>query len=804
MRKRSTKSVRHTLLAGASCAGLLLASTAAMAQDASDGADAGTPADDENVIIVTGQKIERSLQDTVASVKVFNERTIDEQNFVELNDVLNQTANVSVGLDGTVITIRGNRNAGAGLGETTSDVTTAYIDGVFIPSQLFTFGGALNLWDVNSVEIFRGPQSTIQGRNALAGAIVINTVDPSNDFTGNAQLSYAEFDTVRGSAAVTLPIVEDLLQIRVAGDYTGTDGFISNPSLNSDEADATETVTARAKVRLTPSPGIEFIAGYTYIDADTGDDRVIGPLFPEQRITLEDFQTDSDARADIISLEGNFDIANGFSLTSVTSYIDNRTTFVFDPNNGPDPEGFPLLSGFSNFQDEIFSQELRFTYETDRFSGLLGLYYFDSSASFNNENNSAFDSDAVLPVAETIAGLLFGTPLPDPFQVAQGQAIRDGLVAGVPALQVTLANDSPTDIENYAIFGEFTYDLTDRLSITLGARYDDESIVQSINTATTVPALPDLGDPTLNAVAAILSSTFTSSVVVNDVQNDFDAFLPKGVITYEFTDDVSASVSVQRAYRAGGLSINQFLGALPFPGDPTDQEALETAGIVNTFEPEFTTNYEFAFRSQFADRRATFNANVFFIDYTDQQVTANLEPFNPLNTLTANAGASELFGFELEFAAQPVDELNLNLGFGYTETEFTEAVAGLGAFFVNDITGNEFSFAPEFTVNGGARYTHDSGFFANGRFRYTSDSFSLITNADLAASPLNVTNDDSFVVDLILGYEGERYGIEVFVTNLFNEEFVTGQFDEPAALPLTAIDSVSPPQQFGVRVTTNF
>lgn len=751
--------------------------------------------DDENVVIVTGQKITRSLQDTAASVKVFDEETIDEQNFIDLADLLNQTANVNTGFGEEVITIRGIRNAGAGLGETTSDTSTVYIDGVFIPSALFTAGGALNLFDVSSVEIFRGPQSTIQGRNALAGAIVINTIDPGNDFSGQGQISYAEFDTFRGSAALTVPVVQDLLSLRVSGDYTSSDGFIFNPTLNTDESDAQEAATIRAKARLTPAEGFEFIASYTYIDANQGEGRIDDTFFPPDRLNFENIQSLTETRADIFSFEANIDIADGLSLTAVTGYIESSNITFLDTSR--DETGGDITVGNNSTNDEVFSQELRLSYVSpdDRLTGLLGFYYFDSSSAFENTSSAVVDTDLALPDAGTIASLLFQTPAPNPIQIGQGQFVRDTAVASVPSFQVDFAADNPTDIENFAFFGEVNYKLTDRLSITVGARYDDESITQSVLNFTGVPPIGETGVPIVDGALQLLASQFTSAVTINNAQNNFSAFLPKGVITYDWSDDVSTSFSVQRAYRAGGVSVNAFRGALPIPGggDATDQEVLEANAIINTFDPEFSTNYEFSFRSQFADRKVTLNANVFFIDYSDQQVTVQLSA-NPLDNLTDNAGASELFGFEVEMFAQPTDELTFNVGVGFTDTQFTEAQSDLGPVSI-DFTGNQFTFAPRWTINGGARYTHDSGFFANGRFRFTDESFALIGNEP------DAVNDSNMVVDLIVGYQTDDFRVELFGTNVLNEEFLT--FNSVDTV-VGAVNIAGPPQVFGVRLVGGF
>ncbi|MEO0441957.1 MAG: TonB-dependent receptor plug domain-containing protein, partial [Pseudomonadota bacterium] len=239
----------------------------------------------DNVIIVTGQKIERSLQDTVASVSITTAEEIQEQNFQDVYDIIGQTANVASLFDGAGFSIRGLRNTGAS-GEAQSDVASIYVDGVFIPSSLLT-NGAFSLWDAQSVEIFRGPQSTIQGRNALAGAIVVRTRDPGDDFSGDFQAEAAEFNSYRASGAVTAPIVPGQLSLRVAGDYQISDGFQNNVFLDRDDIDESEAITARGTLLFTPDFAPRFSArlGFTYTDKTEGENRVVEAFFPDQRIS---------------------------------------------------------------------------------------------------------------------------------------------------------------------------------------------------------------------------------------------------------------------------------------------------------------------------------------------------------------------------------------------------------------------------------------------------------------------------------------------------------------------------------------
>jgi len=816
------RAARRTLMLGTGALALTLGSTAALAQGAPS-ADLEAPAeeaeDDQQIIIVTGQKISRSLQDTQASVAVIDEQAIKDANFRDVYDVIGQTANVASLFDGAGFSIRGLRNSGAGSGESTSDVASIFVDGVFIPSSLLA-NGAFSLWDAQSVEIFRGPQSTIQGRNSLAGAIVVRTVDPGDEFSGDFQVEAAEFNSYRASAAVTVPIAPGQIGLRLSGDYLMSDGFQEGTFVGRDDVDESEAISARATLLVTPDFAPDFSArlNFTYSDNEEGENRVIEEVF-RQTGRRENNQNNIDrqgAEAYIASAEFNYDFTPDLSLTAITGYIDSSSFFNFDPDSS-NPVDSMIAGGFedelqgSMTEDRIFTQELRLTYETDNLSVLLGGYFYDNEGSFDSDNSTAVGTDFAFPDAGTLAFLIFGSV--DPASVGQAQFVRDTIVTQVPSFPVQLVRNSTTDVQNYAVFGETTIDITDRLHLTLGARYDTEEVAQTVFDATVVPTIT-IGDPLIDGVLAATTAAFsTEFTFVAD--NSFDAFLPKAGLVYDLTDDVSFGFTYQKAYRAGALSFNTFRAALAPAG--SDQAALETAGIVNSFDPEFTNNYEVSFRSSWMDGDVIFNANAYIIDYTDQQIQILLSS-NPLDTITDNAGSSTLKGFELETTVRPTDGLSLFFNIGYSETEFTDASAVLGG----DITGFEFAYAPDVTVGFGGRYEHESGFYTNLQTRLTDGSFTSLIDLNRFAPdiPERVQqptgfNDAAFTVDLNIGYEADNFTIEVFARNLLDEEYFTFDVINDPVNPQNPLSAgfipnndttsiVGAPRQFGVRLTGSF
>jgi len=616
----------------------------------------------------------------------------------------------------------------------------------------------------------------------------VRTIDPTFEYTAAGQLLYADFDTFRASAAVGGPLIEGQLAFRVAGDYSRSDGFIDNPTLDTDESDEDETSTLRAKLLFTPNalPGFSATAAYSYINAAEGEGRIEDDLFPGERITFEDVQTDLTSQSHITSLEMHQKLGDRWHLTSITGFIDTSFLNFRDVDRGNDPLTAGLVTDFDS-DDQNFSQEVRIAYEGDRLRGYFGGYYFDNSNELGTVTTTAVPTSFAFPTADVLAGLVFMTPTPNAGQIAQADFIRSSIVAAVPTFLVDFDRASTRDIRNLALFGEATYAVTDKLSLTFGARFDNENIDQLVFDSTQVQPFPTLGDPTLDGVTAALAMQFSNEVtVVGD--NEFSAFLPKGVISYDWTEDLSTSFSVQRAYRAGGISVNVFRAALAPAG--SDQATLESLNIVNSFDPEFTMNYEFALRSQWFDKRLTVNANAFYINYSDQQVNIALSA-NPLDALTDNVGESRLFGFELETFARPIDGLELAANFGFTDTEFTEGSDTV----TGDLTGNEFAFAPKWTAGFSARYTHRSGVFGNVLFRAQDDAFAQPDN-----NPTSI-NDSFQTVDLIFGYEAERFRAEVFASNVFDEEYLTFNPVEPND---GAVAVAGDPRLVGLRLVAGF
>ena len=311
---------------------------------------------------------------------------------------------------------------------------------------------------------------------------------------------------------------------------------------------------------------------------------------------------------------------------------------------------------------------------------------------------------------------------------------------GPPGVFLNLVSSGIEDTQNIALFGEAEWRATDRLSLVMGIRYDSETLDEASETVGTFDppiAPPIMGDPELT-------------------DTDYDAFLPKAQIIYSWTDALSTSFTYQRGYRAGGVEFSVLTS-----------ESLD-------FDAEFTNNYELALRSLWLDGRLTANFNVFFLEWTDQQVRIPLvEAFPELADLippganpddflaTVNAGESEIYGAEVELNYDVGDALNFFLSVGYSKTEFIDFPVGGGGNFA----GNEFANAPNWSAAVGVNYTHSSGAFLNTNVSYSDGQFSNNNNADDRFS-------DSYVlVNTRFGYRWDNITVAFFANNLFDEEY---------------------------------
>lgn len=497
-------------------------------------------------ITVRGELRSRDLQRTTTSAAVIDGAELERRDDRDLYTVIERTPGVAASSGDRGFVVRGVDQRGPGAAGSGLLVNTT-VDGVTLPNNEATFFGPYSLWDLEQVEILRGPQSTQQGRNALAGAIIIRSADPTYAFEAKGRGEIGERDTFGGSVAINIPVVEDKVALRFSADHRRTDGFVTNPTLGDDAFDRRELTTLRAKARFDPTDSLSAVLSASYAENRGGEDFVERSLFPGQRINFSNVRSEEGSEHAIFGLRIDYAFAPTLRLESETNY------YFTDYKRIDDVDQTALDGGLINAENDARSveQEIRLLFERGPWSGVVGGFYTDI----------ADDLDSGL----TVPGRTINPALPDGVLITSDLALE-------------------TDTRNFALFGEAEYRILPRLGLIAGLRYDREAKDFSSTTATAsnvpLPLPPD-------------------GTTVSDTT--FDAFLPKFGIVYDWTPDLSTGLTAQRGYRAGGTQQNPLTGAIN-EFDPEFTWTYEASLRSQWFDRRLTVNAN-AFYTQWEDQQ---------------------------------------------------------------------------------------------------------------------------------------------------------------------------------------------------------
>ncbi|GIU13447.1 TonB-dependent receptor [Shewanella sp. c952] len=745
-------------------------------------------------IMVTGQKIARTVQETTTSVAVLTEKQMEQENINDFREVLINTANTHTtqnrsfsirGIDGFNVSGGGN-----------SFLASVYVDGAPLPERMI-YGGAFSTWDAKQVEVLRGPQSTLQGRNALAGAIIMTTQTPTDEWQGKYQLTAGENGQKELGVAIGGGLIEDELAFRFSGEQKEIDGYNEN-LVRNENSDFNEDETYRLKFLYQPSALPEFSAqlGYTYASATYGNTAVEiaeGENPFENRKTVNNDARQETTDADILVLALNYDLSDIWSLGAYTTWSAVDTRFIWDSDflaiTGSEyPEDSGSVSNYNNKTDSL-SQELRLTFEYDTLSGVIGAYYFKTDVydHTNGLNNLKLNR---LGLTSSVLQAQYGLSEPIADLVVAQYAEFD------PAHTSSLSSTEQT-VASYALFADGVWNVTDEWDIFAGIRFDHESQETKSDAQYVILNQDKMPNPTnylgtpyeaLSPLIAGINKMFTdlaanASQTTPPINTDFNTILPKLGVSYNWSEDFITSISFQKGYRSGGVGVNS------------------ARATVFEYDPEFTYNYEFSLRSTWLDGDLVANANVFYVDWRDQQVTVQLSP-NRYDTETVNAGRSNVKGFELDLNYQLSSELSIYASVGQAKTEFTDFIISIPTDttpIVNDLSGRQFT-APEWSGNIGATYAADSGIFANINANYASGSPNKVNpyreGLVEGDAEFDLQNDSRTLVNMQIGYEWQNLGVYLQGKNLFEEEYITSNF--------TRTPSLGAPRQLALTVRGEF
>ena len=659
-----------------------------------------------DTIVVTAQRREQSLQDVPVAVSAFSAQQLKNNNVETIQDLALRTPGLTVGAADPIqnnFSLRGigtangiSQNAGG------DGSVVVFVDGVYAGR-----GGTLDLdvLDLERVEVLRGPQGTLFGKNAIGGLIQFVSRQPTQARSLHIEATAGNYDKYNLVLRGNVPL-SDKVFLSGGISHKQRDGYEFNETTGND-VNTQDMTTARAALRFLPSDQFDITLR---ADVSTQDqvgnprDNICNEAFnggvhcvgvnPDPRIV--NAYTDGQILRQIASYSGevSWDTGAG-TLTSLTALRDVkykfRTPFFSNPVNPPTQIE---STDFGREDATQFSQELRYAFDAldDRLQGQVGLYYLDE------------DIDRV-----------------------QGQ-IQD---FPAPSLTGTAIYPQSVTASSFAIFGQFDYDLTDTLTATVGARMTwEEKEGRFAGMKVSGPGLP----PPLGTL---------EGYDVN-ASEAWDAFTPRFALNWQVTDTAMVYASAARGYKSGGF---QGLSGT-------------AAGASTPYDPEFAWGYELGAKTEWFQRRLTLNAALFQTDYEDLQIS-QLVPL--CCVVVSNAAEAEIRGLEVEFVGRVSEAFRIDGSYSYLDTEFVEyEIPG------SDYTGNELPRSPAGKYNIGAQFeTPVGGWHALARLDYSwvDDAYFEASNVSSQAWPAH----DNLDARLTLTLPDERWQVSFWGKNLTDE-----------------------------------
>lgn len=726
--------------------------------------DPQSPDDDPplETIMVTGTKQERTLQDLDIAATVLGQQALRDARVTDIRRIDDLVPNVQFNDSGPLgavyISIRGVES-----NPFIVNRAAVYIDG--IPFR------ELNnsvLTQLASVEVLRGPQSTLYGSNTESGLIVINTRPPSEEFTANIGFTSSVFDTgeaYQGEGYIGSSIIENTLAGSVSFRYSGRDYFLQNIGATPRGQGHIDEVFIQGRLRWTPSdaltvdvtsyiidtgaPGIYRFDGFpvdierynaVYSDGILFDpDNPFSPPPVNGDLRATDFQFVHDApkRADIREYVGGISAtyATGHgTIDAAFSYRSDDTDdfgFDIDGSNGP------FLAGAQVDSTELFNTELRYSSPPDQaLEYTIGVSYYEEDST------------------ERLGSLL-----------GPGGTLSD----------FNFAPDQSVTSKDFGVFGSVSYSLPSipKLTGTFGLRYD-----RAFRRTRQEAGMLDLG-----------FNVFVFDAL--ELENTFDTFLPRFALLYKASDTLTLYTNVAKGYLPGGFNITA-------AQDGFQEDVIE-------YGSESLWNYEIGAKWSAPGQKAFLAVSAFFIETENYQEISALvdDEGNILSTSFIGSDAAiESYGFEIEGQWVPFDGLTLTGNLGVVEAEYTDFARARA----ENVIGNPVQLIPAYDANLAARYQHSSGWFARAEINFIGET--ALDTGDRTGFNLNAvdTQESVEIIGLQLGYETDIWTARFFAENLTNVRRISGAGFPNAFFPADGLlyGAVDAPRVIGLELTFTY
>lgn len=742
----TTNTLRSRALLLSGCAAVACFAAPVSAQEVAGSDAEATEEVQGNGIIVTARRREERLQDVPLSVSAISGEKLEQQGVLEITQVAQQVPNITLEVSrGTNTTLTafirgvGQQDPVAGF----EAGVGVYVDDVYLNRPQ---AAVLDVYDVERIEVLRGPQGTLYGRNTIGGAIKYVTARLPNETSLSVRGTYGSYDQADLIVTASTPI-SDSLTIGASGARLSRGGYGDNLTLGTENYNK-DVWAARGTIEFDSGPVFARLSG-DYVkdnsEARQGT-RLITSLFTGAPVLDSVFDTraglnvvDQEVEAYGGALNIAVELSDTLTIKSITGYREDKSTTPIDFDSLPGAD----LDVPAIYANDQFSQELQLVYEGDRLSGVVGFYYLDANAF------TAFD------VA------LFTT----------------GDLIGLPGLNAQTLGD--VDTETYSFFGDFTFELTDTISVSLGGRYTNDKRTSRVLRTTFIGGFSDLFVPNSPAIPIAVTSDFTGS-------ETFEDFNPRASISWQPNANHNIYFTYSQGFKGGGFDPRGQTSAAPDLDGDGDVDFADQFEFLS-FQPETVDSYELGWKASLLDNRLNVSLAAFFGQYDNVQIPGSVG----LDTdgdgtndsfigITSNAASADVNGFEFEGSALAGRDFagvgsrfSINWSLGYLDAGFDTFIDAFG----NDVASQRvFQNTPDITAHMG----FDLGLpVADGMVDFIGLA-SLRSDASQFEVPNPFLDQDGFVlVDASIVYTADSgmFSIGAHAKNLFDKEYIVAGYN---------------------------
>ena len=753
--------MKRSLLATAALAAFVAAATpgVALAQDQT-GADEGGS---DSEIIVTATRRAEKLTEVPIAVSVFGANDIEQTNIRELNEIAGYIPNVEISNHNdfrAVITIRGVGSYSRNIGFDSR--VGVYVDGVYMGQS-----PAVNqeLLDLERVEVLRGPQGMLFGKNTVAGAISLITKKPGRDFAATFSADIGNHDYREFKGQVNVPLGETLAA-KFSVSKTDRDGYVENIVTGS-KLGSRDVTAYRAQLRFTPSSDFEANLAFdglnsrSLIFAGEPLSDTFGlypvPIAPEPRRVAFDLDPNEsrDIYGGLLDLEYRF--GDGYTLKSITGYRNTRADYSNDTDYSPQS----LI--YIEYEDrfEQWSEELQFiSPSADRLTYMVGLYLHKQTARTTRDAvlGSDFLEGFVAPLVAPSVAPLLGL---DPDNLTQADLVSIASAVGLGAEGSKVYNSGTVTTKSIAGYLNGSYEITDKLKFGFGARYSIET--KDVNWLLDGRA----GGVIINIGSTNPDSSGTPRAMVN---SHTDRFLATAAsLGYEFSPGVNGYIKYSSGYKSGGFNLDYI----------NSNELAANSGL--EFAKETVNSYEVGLKTELFDRHLQLNLAGFIANYDNYQVNQFVDLGGGRTSIRiTNAAKVKTKGIELEFTLRASDSLTFQGSAGLLDAKYDSFPGGGSGG--SDASGKLLTNAPKFSGSIGATYSRripaiDSTFALRADVTHTSSHFTTEDNVETTTLALGSEVPFGYIsgstqINARAGFKlpGDNFEIYVWGRNLTNEQ----------------------------------